>query len=62
MIKLEDIRIDTFQVTNRCPIVRITHYPTGLVVEYENSPSKPKSRMQAWKILADHIKEIKNDN
>jgi peptide chain release factor 1 len=37
--------------------VRLTHAPTGIVVECQDARSQHKNREQAWRILAPRIKD-----
>jgi protein subunit release factor A len=55
-IHLDDLRIDTYRNGfRRCSLVRITHLPTGIIVECGDNRTKAKNKAKAMVLLKDKL-------
>ena len=68
-IKEEDVREDVFRssgaggqhVNKTSSAIRLTHIPTGIVVQCQNERSQHKNRATAWKMLRAKMAQMEED-
>src|SRR5690606_6612996 len=69
VINEEDVREDTYRasgaggqhVNKTSSAIRLTHLPTGIVVQCQNDRSQHKNRAQAWKMLRARIARLEEE-